>query len=167
MKALLVIGIATVMLLGWETPASAQLMLKPGHIGIASEVSIPPAELAPISRSSAIATGTYLTEAEERHDRIVNRIWITSMLAMVAGSGLDAGTSWGKQEANGLLASSDGTFGARGVSIKAGVAAAIIIPQILLRKHKDLRARFAVGNFAGAAVFSGVAIHNMGLPAAR
>jgi hypothetical protein len=102
-----------------------------------------------------------------RHDRLMNRIWIASMLAMAAASGFDAETSWGKLEANSLLASRDGTFGAKGVSIKAGAAAAIIIPQILFRKHKDLRVKFAIGNFAGAAVFSGVAIHNLGIAAPK
>lgn len=162
MRALLIEGIAVAMFLAWGTTASAQVALKPGQLAVASELTALPPAIAPASSTPAIANMD-----EERHDRIVNRIWIASMLAMVAASGLDAGTSWGKQEANGLLASSNGTFGAKGVSIKAGAAAAILIPQILFRKHKDLRVKFAVGNFAGAGVFTGVAIHNLGIAAPR
>lgn len=159
MRTLLIEGIAIAMFLAWGTPASAQVVLKPGQLAVTSELTALPPAIAPATSSPAIANND-----EERHDRIVNRIWIASMLAMVAASGLDAETSWGKQEANGLLASSNGTFGAKGVSIKAGVAAAIVIPQILFRKHKDLRVKFAVANFAGAGVFTGVAIHNLGIP---
>lgn len=166
MRALLLEAIAGAIFLVWGTPASAQA-LKPGQIAIASDLLASQPAMASANGSSVIAGEVEVNRAEERHDRLVNRIWIASMLAMVAASSLDAGTSWGKEEANGLLASPDGTFGARGVSIKAGAAAAIIVPQILFRRHKELRARFAVGNFAGAAVFTGVAIHNLGIPAAR
>ncbi len=162
MKALVMEGFAVAMLLAWGTPVSAQAALKPGQLAVASELTALPPAIAPASGSPAIAN-----ENETRHDRIVNRIWIASMLAMVAASGLDAETSWGKPEANGLLASSNGTFGAKGVSIKAGVAATILIPQILFRKHKDVRVKFAVANFAGAGVFTGVAIHNLGIPAPK
>ena len=69
---------------------------------------------------------------------------------MAAGTGADAATSWHKSESNGLLASSDGTFGAKGLGIKAGLAGGLLLPQILFRKHKDLRTAFTVGNFAQA-----------------
>lgn len=163
MKALFGTGMGAAMLLACGTLASAQVKLRPGQIAIASEVSVP--GIAATGGSPVISRDIKVDKAEERHDRIVKRVWIASMLAMAGASGLDAGTSWGKQEANGLLASSDGTFGARGLSIKAGTAAAIILPQILFRKHKDFRAKFAMGNFAGAAVFTGVAIHNVGIHA--
>ena len=84
---------------------------------------------------------------------------------MAAGTGADAATSWHKRESNGLLASSDGTFGAKGLAIKAGLAAGLLVPQILFRKHTDLRTAFTVGNFAQAGIFTGVAIHNAGIAA--
>jgi hypothetical protein len=155
------------LILVWGTPASAQVPPKPGQIAIASRASLLPAAMTAESSSSVIVSEIEVNKAEERHERIVNRVWIASMVALVAASGFDAGTSWGKLEANGLLASPDGTFGARGVSIKAGAAAAIIIPQILFRKHKELRTKFAFGNFAGAGVFTGVAIHNLGIAAPK
>ena len=74
---------------------------------------------------------------------------------------MDAATSWGRHEGNGLLAQSDGSFGPRGVGIKVGVAAASLVPQIVFRKHKELRIPFTVGNFAEAGIFAGTAIHNL------
>jgi hypothetical protein len=69
----------------------------------------------------------------------------------------------GKVERNPLLASSDGTFGARGIGIKFGLAGASLVPQLLLRNHKELRKVFAIANFVDAGIFAGVAAHNMGV----
>jgi hypothetical protein len=80
---------------------------------------------------------------------------------------MDAASSWGKLEGNSLLASPDGTFGAKGMSIKVGIAAGVVLPQILLRKHKNLKSKFAIANFAEAGLFGGVAIHNMGIAASK
>ena len=100
---------------------------------------------------------------EDRHERRLKYLWIASIFAMAAGTGADAATSWHKRESNGLLASSDGTFGAKGLAIKAGLAGGLLVPQILFRKHTDLRTAFTVGNFAQAGIFTGVAIHNAGI----
>lgn len=105
-------------------------------------------------------------EVVQVHDRpadTVQRIWIGSVCAALAASAADAASSWGKQESNPLLASPDGTFGARGLAIKAGIAGALLLPQWLLRRHKQLRTGFIAGNFADAAVFSAAAIHNAGI----
>ncbi len=91
------------------------------------------------------------------------RLWIGSICAMVAASAFDAASSWGKQEANPLLASPDRTFGGRGLAIKAAIAGAVLLPQILLHKHKRFRKTFIVANFADAAVFTAVSIHNLGI----
>jgi hypothetical protein len=82
---------------------------------------------------------------------------------MLAGTGMDAATSMGGYERNSLLASSNGKFGVRGISIKAGTAGGVIITEVLMRKHKDLRTMFDIGNFAGAALFTGTAVHNLGI----
>lgn len=70
------------------------------------------------------------TTAEDRRERTMNRIWVASLFAMAAASAMDAATSWGKPEGNSLLASTDGTFGAKGMSIKVGVAAGTVLPQV-------------------------------------
>jgi hypothetical protein len=102
---------------------------------------------------------------EDRHERRRKYIWIASIFAMAAGTGADAATSWHKRESNSLLASSDGTFGAKGLGIKAGLAGGLLLPQLLFRRHKDLRTAFTVGNFAQAGIFTGIAIHNAGIAA--
>lgn len=163
MKNVLASGFAALVMLGLAGPMAAQAVNTPGQL--ASESQPAPA-IAPAGFSRSFVR-TDFSSAEDRHTRTLNHLWIASMLAMAAASGMDAGTSWGKLESNSLLASPDGRFGARGVSIKVGIAAGVIIPQILLRRHKDLRMPFSVGNFAQAAIFGGIAIHNLGVPAPK
>ena len=123
-----------------------------------------PGQIATLPQFAAGVIRTDVARAKDgRHDRNLNHLWIASMVVMAAASGADAATSWGKLEGNGLLASPDGRFGAKGISIKVGIAAGVIIPQILFRRHKDLRMAFSLGNFAQAALFSGIAIHNVGI----
>jgi hypothetical protein len=64
-------------------------------------------------------------------------------------------------EGNALLASSNGTFGARGVAVKAGLEAVSVIPQICMRRHKDMKGMFTMVNFGEAGIFAGVAVHNL------
>lgn len=148
---------------------SAQAANTPGQIASASELSALafPAYIASSSSTSAVSSSVDIANVENRHDRTVTGVWLGSICAMLGASGMDAGTSCRKYEKNSLLASSDGRFGAKGLSIKAGFAGAVILPQLLLRKRKDLRTKFAIGNFAEAAVFSGDSIHNMNIPAPK
>jgi ribose/xylose/arabinose/galactoside ABC-type transport system permease subunit len=165
MRTLILKGGALVMLCGWAMPVLAQDVTKPGRIGVEQAIVLTPG-IESASLSQVTVTNTVPIE-QDRHERRMNRIWIASLVAMAAASGMDAASSWRKQEGNSLLASPDGTFGAKGMSIKVGIAAGVVLPQVLLRKHKNLKSRFAIGNFAEAAVFSGIAIHNMGIPANR
>ena len=89
------------------------------------------------------------------------------MVAMAGATAFDAGSSWHKRESNSLLASSDGTFAGKGLAIKTSIGVGILAPQILFRKHKDLRSAFSIGNFAEAGIFTGTAIHNLTLPSAK
>ena len=100
---------------------------------------------------------------ETPHDRHIRYMWLASIGAMVGATTLDAYSSWHKQESNGLLASSNGQFGGKGVALKAGITSGVLLPQILLRKHKDWRTTFAVSNFAEAGIFAGAAVHNFGV----
>ncbi|MGH9584111.1 MAG: hypothetical protein ACRD4O_14380 [Bryobacteraceae bacterium] len=93
----------------------------------------------------------------------VQRLWMGSICAVLAASAFDAASSWGKREANPLLASSNGNFGARGLAMKGGIAAAVLAPQWWFRKHKQLRTAFILANFADAAVFTAVSAHNLGV----
>ncbi len=148
-----------------------------GSMSIAVEAATPPqpgqlataATIAPLTANTSaagapiVAPSVTIAQGDTRHDRIMKGLWISSVVAAIAGTSFDAASSWGKLESNGLLASSNGTFGAKGLSIKAGVAAGVIVPQILLRKHKELRTAFIIGNFGEGAIFSAAAIHNLGI----
>ncbi len=130
---------------------SAQTLTRP-----ASEPVMQPGLL----ESDRVSTKA-LDSSSDGHDQGSKRLWIISLAAMAAGTSMDAATSWGKREGNGLLAQGNGSFGPRGTGIKAGVAVATLVPQILLRKHPELRKAFIVGNFTEAGVFTGTAIHNL------
>jgi hypothetical protein len=108
-----------------------------------------------------------IANVDDRHDRLMNRLWIASMVAVAAATTLDAASSWGKLESNSVLASSNGTFGGRGIAIKAGLAAGVIIPQICLRRHKQYRTAFIIGNFGEASIFSAAAAHNLSIRSAQ
>lgn len=100
-------------------------------------------------------------KTEPQPARWANRLWVTSLFAVAGATAADAGTSWGYREANGVLQSRNGTFGARGMAIKLGAVSALIVPEILLRKHRDLRMKFTVGNFVVAGIFTGTSIYNV------
>lgn len=144
---------------GGTAVLSAQTAVAPGQIAATPRIALPFGDT-PANASGAVPQTT-IAAPEDAHERFMNRLWIGSILAAVAGTSVDAATSWGKRESNGLLASSDGTFGAKGLGIKAGFAAAIIVPQICLRKHRELKGAFAMGNFGEAAIFAGAAVHNL------
>jgi|GEM_PF-3154337 len=166
MRSFRLIGVALFVMFGFAAGLSAQTLIQPGQFAGASPIRIEVANLAAGTSSSALPLNSAMANVEDRHGQAVNRVWIASMLAAAGASSLDAATSWGKTEGNPLLASSNGTFGARGASLKIGIAAALIVPQILLRKHQELKKVFAIGNFGEAAFFSAVAVHNMGISAA-
>ncbi len=141
--------------------AAGQTPLQPAQIGTPLRVVVSgPADVSEAASGPMPRTSIAAPE-EGRHDTFINRLWIASLFAAGAGTSLDAASSWGKREGNPLLASSNGAFGAKGLGIKMSVAAAVLIPQICLRKHKEMKGIFATGNFAEAAIFSGAAVHNL------
>ncbi len=149
-------GSAVVTLLGCAAVLSGQTPIQPGQIASASDSASPFAD-------AALARETTIANVQDKHDRTIHRIWVASIFTMAGASGLDAASSWGKQEGNSFLASSNGRFGAKGLALKASFGAAVIVPEFLFRKHKDLLKTFAIGNFAEAALFGGAAIHNLGV----
>ena len=93
-------------------------------------------------------------ESRPRH------LWATSVAAMLAGTAADSYTSWHKHESNSFLASPNGTFGARGVELKVGIAAAVLVPQLIFRRRREWQLPFAISNFAEAGIYTGAAVHN-------
>jgi hypothetical protein len=114
--------------------------------------------LAPMPRDEPKTT---IASVQDKHEHRMDMLWYGSMAAVAAGSAFDAASSWHKQEANGLLASGNGTFGGKAVGIKLGLLAGTLLPQILLRKNKDLRTGFTLANLAEAGIFTGVGAHNL------
>ncbi len=94
----------------------------------------------------------------------VSKAWVASTVALLAATSLDAASSWGKYEGNPLLRSSNGTFGAQGVSLKFAIAGAMLAPQLLFRKNRRATKFFTITNFAQAGMFTGIAIRNFGIP---
>lgn len=159
MKALILSSGWALVMVGGTALLSAQTPIQPGQVVIAPRVALPNDD-GSANPYSAVPKTTIAAD-DNPHEKFMNRLWIASIFAAVGGTGLDAATSWGKVEGNSLLASSNGTFGAKGLGIKAGLAAAVIIPQICLRKHKELKGIFAFGNFGEAGIFAGTAVHNL------
>lgn len=157
MKFVTLLGTAALLVLGNAATVSAQTVSQPGQLGTSFQLQSG-TNLDAYS-ASAVAKTSVATAADS-HERFANRLWIASLLSAAAATSLDAASSWGKQEANGALASPNGQFGSKGVALKAGLAAALIIPQICLRKHKDLRTAFTVANFAEGAIYTGISMHN-------
>jgi hypothetical protein len=137
--------------------------------GVLAEPALPPHSFALIPSSPSLnPEKTQIAQPETAHDRKINRIWVSALIAVAAANAFDAGSSWGKMEGNSFLASSDGTFGGKGLAIKSATAGALIIPQILLlRHHQNLKGRAAIGDFATAGLLTGVSIHNLSVRAPR
>lgn len=89
-----------------------------------------------------------------------NRPLAISIVAMSATSVTDICSSWHRPEANGLLRGNTGTFGARGISIKLGTVASIALLEYRLRKHRQMRNAFVIGNYANAGASAFAAVHN-------
>ncbi len=80
-----------------------------------------------------------------------------SEAVLIAASATDVASSWGRPEANPLLAS-NGRFGARGLVIKASWLAAVLVADRTLLKH---RSKTAVGlNTATSAAYFAIAARN-------
>jgi hypothetical protein len=159
MKVFKLAGIAASLLCS-ASAIRAQNLVTPGQL---AKTAI----LAKSSLDTGVETATpvvpkqNIAYVETPHEKRIRLIWLTSIAAMTAGTAADAYSSWHKQESNSLLASSNGTFGAKGVTIKAGIGAAVLVPQIIFRRRHDWHTAFAISNFAEAGIFAGVTAHNL------
>ncbi len=90
-----------------------------------------------------------------------SKLWWASVAAVVAGSALDAHSSWGRQELNPVLRGANGEFGMKAVAIKAAIAGGVVGAQYLMLRKNPHAARYAaIANFGMAGVFGGVAVYN-------
>ena len=89
------------------------------------------------------------------------RQWIISAVALVAASMADAGSSWGKNEANPALQQAGNRFGGRSVAIKLGLAGIpLLMQRLAARNNEGFYKSFAIANYGGAAFFAGAAVRN-------
>ena len=163
MKLPVILMVTALMSLAGSSRLSAQTVSQPGQLGASLQARYG----ADVEQySSPMPKTTVANVSPDRHDRLMNRLWVVSMVSALAGTSLDAVSSWGQREGNAFLASSDGRFEAKGVVIKGAFAAALVVPQICLRRHKDLKGPFAAGNFTEAGIFAAVSAHNFQLRSA-
>jgi hypothetical protein len=94
----------------------------------------------------------------------VSKLWMASCLMLITATSLDMSSSWGKYEQNSLLRSGDGRFGAKGVSLKVIMSGATLAPQWILRKDRTATKLFTFANLAEAGLYTGIAVHNFGVP---
>lgn len=90
-------------------------------------------------------------------------VWKISIATMLAATAFDAASSWGKSEQNPLLRSSNGTFGAKGLAVKASLAGISLVPQLIFRNNMGLRKIFTIINFGDTAMFTAIGAHNLGI----
>jgi hypothetical protein len=142
-----------------ESALMAQSAPQPGQLMAAAMplASFSDAEaLAPVP-----AQGRSIAAVPESPSTLLRHVWFTSVGALVAATGFDAATSWGHREANGLLASGSGNFGAKGISLKLVGLGAVLVPQVMLRHHSTWLKIFSASNAAEAGVYTGAAVHNI------
>jgi hypothetical protein len=106
-----------------------------------------------------------IAHVEDIPRRHTSRLWAASCMALIAATSVDMASSWGRNEANPMLRSGDGRFGAKGASIKLAMAGAMIAPQFLVMRRAPASQRlFTIANFLQAGLYTGVAIRNYGVP---
>lgn len=90
------------------------------------------------------------------------KLWKVSVGVLAMTSSIDAASSWDAREANPVLAGPNGRFGARGVAIKASIAGAVAVSQIVLTRRQPAAAPYAAAvNLGSSALFTWATVHNV------
>jgi hypothetical protein len=89
------------------------------------------------------------------------RSWEISLAPLVGSQALDAASSYGMRELNPLLASSNGGFEMKAVSIKLGVTGALVgVEYLIVRKYPRSARVISKLNWTTGIVTTGFAVHN-------
>lgn len=88
------------------------------------------------------------------------KVHLADTLIHGAATSLDAASSWGRMEANPILRSADGRFGAQGLSIKLGIFAGMELAKWKLARRYPRSKLVRAISLAPAAAFGGVAARN-------
>jgi hypothetical protein len=94
--------------------------------------------------------------------------WRVSIVALAVASALDFSSSVGRYESNPLMRDASGRFSVgRGVAIKSGVMAGVLVTQILaMRGQRDpaIERTATLANFGAAAALTTISIRNRTIP---
>jgi len=137
----------------------ATLAISPMAHAQQTEFAIVPArvDLAMDRAPSAAGLGAYAIHNESPG----RQAWKLSLMGVAASQSLDIVSSYGMRELNPMLASSDGSFGGKAVSIKIGATGAVIaLEYVLLKKYPKTARIFSKLNWASSVVTTSFAIHN-------
>lgn len=94
----------------------------------------------------------------------LHKFFRVTQAALIAGQSLDCASSWGKYELNPILRSHDGTFGARGLSLKMGITAGTIAAEWFIKRKSAKAETFLIPlNLSVTGLFAGQAVHNWSL----
>ncbi len=107
------------------------------------------------------AAQSFESPAPAKHSKA---LWLASVAALAASHVADTRSSWNKDEANRLLAGSNGRFGAKGAAIKTGVNALWIAGQVAALRRNPAHRTLAIINFAAASVLGALAWRNATVP---
>src|SRR5262249_51890932 len=89
----------------------------------------------------------------------LSAVWQISVAALAAASAADVHSSWGRLEANPVLAGPNGRFGMQGVALKSAIAGGVVAAQyLMLRNHPKASKYGAWVNFGMAGVISAAAV---------
>ena len=109
----------------------------------------------------AALSASTLSAQTQSERKGLSKLWWASVAAVVAGSAVDAQSSWGRQELNPVLRGANGEFGMKAVAIKAAIAGGVVGAQyLMLRKNPGAAKYAAIANFGMAGAFAGVAVYN-------
>jgi hypothetical protein len=107
---------------------------------------------------------TIESAARRAADQTSMRSWKMSVVPVFASQALDVTSSYGMRELNPMLASSDGSFGAKGAGIKLGSTAAMVgLEYLIARKHPRAARIFTKINWSVSIVTTGFAAHNFAI----
>jgi hypothetical protein len=107
---------------------------------------------------------TIESAARRSADQTAMRRWKLSVAPVFASQALDVASSYGMRELNPMLASSDGSFGAKGAGIKLGSTAAMVgLEYLIARNHPRAARIFTKINWPVSIVTTGFAAHNFAI----
>ena len=96
------------------------------------------------------------------------KLWKISLAVLSTATIVDASTSWNQREANPLLAGRNGTFGGKAIAIKGLLAGSTVVYQYyMIHKKPEMERTATLLNFGAAAMFGGIAAHNLSVRSAN